>query len=144
MKPHLARVLPTLILLAVLQGVCPPYLAAQRAKSERQVAEITDPGNGFDDQFGYSVGLSGNVLAVGAPEFFSSGAAYVYTNSGGKWEQAAELSPPSGFGLFGMSVAVSPDVIAVGSQTTQLYFGAVFVFVNPTAVGGARSRRRQN
>jgi hypothetical protein len=97
----------------------------------RQVAEFTDPENGADDQFGYSVGLSGNVLAVGTPESFASGVTYVYTNSGGRWEQAAELLPPTGFGLFGVSVAVSPDVIAVGSQTTQPYFGAVLVFVKP-------------
>ena len=91
---------------------------------------------GANDQFGYSVALSGdgNTLAVGAPgedssttginsgpdELASSaGAGYVFTRSAGTWSQQAyaKASNTGATDQFGTSVALSSDgnTLAVGT-----------------------------
>ena len=87
------------------------------------------------DWFGYSVAVSGDTVVVGAPQEGSSslgvnstpnelagksGAAYVFTTSGGVWTQQAYLKPAA-VGTsqtddrFGWSVAISGDTIVVGA-----------------------------
>lgn len=89
---------------------------------------------GTEDQFGYSVAFSGDTLAVGAPREASavvgtgdgdqldnslpqSGAVYVFTRTNGAWRQVAYLKASNtGAGdLFGWSVALSGDTLAVGA-----------------------------
>ena len=107
-----------------------------------------------DDQFGYSVALSGDTLAVGAIGEENStsdlpgnnnapnaGAAYVFIRTNGVWTQQAYLKASNidTDDLFGYSVALS-DTIAVGAigeenSTSDLpgnnnapNAGAVYVF----------------
>jgi hypothetical protein len=88
-----------------------------------------------NDQFGYSVGVSGDTVVVGAVGERSSttgvnstpndsinaaGAAYVFVRSGSLWTQQAYLKPATvgttqGNDQFGWSVAVSGDTVVVGS-----------------------------
>lgn len=89
---------------------------------------------GIEDQFGYSVAFSGDTLAVGAPREASavvgtgdgdqsdnslpqSGAVYIFTRTNGAWRQVAYLKASNtGAGdLFGWSVALSGDTLAVGA-----------------------------
>jgi hypothetical protein len=111
---------------------------------QTQAAELTEqapPNNG--DEFGWSVGISGNTIVVGAPMYgpVELGAAFVFTGPwSGKQTQTATLtannaSPKVG-NLFGWSVAVSGKTVVarapdhtVRSSTTQ---GAAYVFVMPT------------
>ncbi|HMS82321.1 MAG TPA: cadherin-like beta sandwich domain-containing protein [Nitrospira sp.] len=92
-------------------------------------ASNTDSG----DRFGRSVALSGDTLAVGAREgsgatgingdqsnnsfFTRSGAVYLYTRSGSTWTQQAyvKASNTGSDDLFGYSVALSGDTLAVGA-----------------------------
>ncbi|MGB7201936.1 MAG: FG-GAP-like repeat-containing protein [Pyrinomonadaceae bacterium] len=87
------------------------------------------------DSFGWSVAVSGDTVAIGAPTEDSSttginstadelasnsGAAYVFTRNGGVWTQQAYLKPAAvdttqAFDEFGISVAVSGDTVAVGA-----------------------------
>jgi hypothetical protein len=87
------------------------------------------------DWFGYSVAVSGDTVVVGAPQEGSaslginstpnesagkSGAAYVFTVSGGVWTQQAYLKPAAVGSTqtddrFGWSVAVSGDTVVVGA-----------------------------
>ena len=87
------------------------------------------------DQFGISVGISGDTIVVGAWNEDSgtlginstadeasadSGAAYVFTRSGTTWSQQAYLKPGTvgdtqEFDQFGTSVAISGDTIVVGA-----------------------------
>jgi hypothetical protein len=101
----------------------------------RRVAEIADPNNGFDDQFGYSVALSGNILVVGEPqEAGPTGLAFVFLNSGGTWAEAANLTSGSSETImFGTSVAIGEGVIAVATpaQGNNNANGEVCVFVKP-------------
>jgi len=73
-------------------------------------------------QFGFSVSLSGNSLAVGAsiqpgatPQ---SGAAYVFTGEDGMWRQKAKLMASDGldFDNFGCAVSVSGQSVFVGAD----------------------------
>lgn len=84
----------------------------------------------FNDSFGTSVALSGNIAVVGAPYEDTDtagvingvsddiGAAYVFTRTGGTWaEQAILKAPNAGIGdYFGESVAVSGNRVLVGAQ----------------------------
>lgn len=97
-------------------------------------AYIKASNTGAEDQFGYTVALSGDTLVVGAPKESSavvgtgdgdqldnslpqSGAVYVFTRFNGGWRQAAYLKASNtGAGeLFGWSVALSGDTLAVGA-----------------------------
>lgn len=111
-----------------------------------QVAELTEqapPTNG--DEFGWSVGISGATIVVGAPLYapggHQHGAAFVFPGPwSGNQTQTANLTAsdpnPSGGDQLGLSVAVSGNTIVagadnheVGSSPTQ---GAAYVFVMPT------------
>ncbi len=87
------------------------------------------------DQFGWSVGIDGDTIVVGAYDEASStlgvnsspdelapgaGAAYVFTRTGGVWTQQAYLKPGAvgttqANDHFGNSVGVSGDTIVVGA-----------------------------
>jgi hypothetical protein len=84
---------------------------------------------GMDDSFGRALDLDGSLLVVGAPGEASAnndqqdnskplaGAVYVFRRSGTSWAQEAYLkSPaPAGEDLFGSSVSVRRDTIAIGA-----------------------------
>jgi FG-GAP repeat len=125
------------MMVAVASSLCTldGLARAQTSSFVTQVAEITDPENSFDDQFGYSVAMSGNTLVVGAPQFAGgTGLAYVFLNSRGTWREAARLTSGSNQTiLLGISVAVGGDVIAVGTpdMANENSNGEVCVFVKP-------------
>jgi hypothetical protein len=75
-----------------------------------------------DDIFGFDVSLSGDYAVIGAygHDHFgnNAGAAYVFNrDSNGNWTEQVELSAsdPDTFDLFGWSVSINGDLIAVGS-----------------------------
>ena len=90
-----------------------------------------------DGDFGSSIAVSGNTLAVGSPGDASSatgingnedgtsapgaGAVHVFIRSGGKWSQQAYLkaSNTRTNTLFGSAVALSGDTLVVGSGGEQ-------------------------
>jgi len=100
------------------------------------------------DEFGYAVAISGDTLVVGAIWEASdttgvnstpneaapkSGAAYVFTRSGGAWAQQAYLKPGAvgttqADDHFGVSVAISADTIVIGAY----YEGSSSLGVNST------------
>jgi len=88
-------------------------------------------------EFGSAVALDGEVLAVGAPNdprpADHAGAAYVFRRSGSSWLQQARLAPPdaAAFDEFGSAVAISGDVLVVGSpfdDDAGRDSGSVYVF----------------
>jgi len=91
-----------------------------------------------DDQFGYSVSISGNVAVVSAPfddDLASdSGSAYIYRFNGTDWVEEQKLVVSDGVAAdrFGRSVSVFDDVIMVGasgvSGANGRNYGAVYVF----------------
>lgn len=79
-----------------------------------------------DEGFGYSVGVSGNSVIVGADQFYApasppssiAGAAFVFTRTGTDWSQQARLSAPDPGNLhhFGYSVAIHGDRTVVAEK----------------------------
>lgn len=92
------------------------------------------------DQFGLRVALSADTLAVGAPYKWVStggnaaGAVYVYQRQGDAWTQQARLTARDGapFDLFGSSLALQGDTLAVGARSADIpsgrNAGAVYVY----------------
>ena len=92
-------------------------------------AYIKASNTGGSDEFGYSVALSGDTLAVGAyledsssittpdENAIDSGAVYVFTRSGSTWSQQAYLKASNidAGDNFGISIALSGDTLAVGA-----------------------------
>lgn len=72
-------------------------------------------------QFGFSVAVDADTVVVGADREFTtsyeSGAAYVFTRSGGSWTQQAlvKASNPGIQDHFGTAVAIDGDTLVVGS-----------------------------
>jgi alpha-tubulin suppressor-like RCC1 family protein len=107
--------------------------------------KITPSTHQSGDQFGYSVGISGNQVIVGAlysdPGGMSnSGAAYIFANtSGNTWVEQAQIyaSDRSPNDQFGFSVALSGNIaIASTKQASLAGFdrsGAAYVFANTSA-----------
>ncbi|MGH9936027.1 MAG: hypothetical protein ACREAM_07265, partial [Blastocatellia bacterium] len=102
------------------------------------------------DYFGWSVALSGDRLVVGAPGHVTGkGAAYVFEPSSTQpntWGQSEKLSASDGQvrDKFGDSVALSGNtalVIAPGKVNNFLGRQAAYVFVAPSASGGAWSQQ---
>jgi hypothetical protein len=96
-----------------------------------------------NDNFGYSVAVSGDTAVIGAyaedTGGSTAGAAYVFTRSSGAWvEQAKLMASDAVYGdYFGYSVAVSGDTAVIGAQfedTGGSTAGAAYVF---TRTGGA-------
>ena len=101
------------------------------------------------DWFGYSVALSGGIAVVGAPREDNSrggadaGGAYVYARDGssGAWSQVQKLisSDASSIDWFGCSVAISGEVLVVGSYLDDNSLGAdagaAYVFARSASSG---------
>ena len=88
-----------------------------------------------DDRFGYSVAISGNVIAVGSLYDDScapgAGSIYVYRYDGSRWNQEQELkaSDCATQDFLGFSVAVDGDRIIAGALLYgRDYSGAAYVF----------------
>ena len=111
------------------------------ADSWGQVTKLTAADAQIDDEFGYSVAVSGDTAVVGAYLEDASGtfagAAYVFDRDEGSadsWGQVAKLtaSDAHAFDFFGTSVAVSGDTTVVGAESedpgARSNAGAAYVF----------------
>ena len=84
-----------------------------------ELAKLTASDGAADDQFGLSVGLSGNTAIVGAhmddDNGVNSGSAYLFDVTSGS--QLAKLTPSDGatYDTFGISVALSGNLAIVGA-----------------------------
>jgi hypothetical protein len=92
------------------------------------------PGNypGDGPRFGTSVALSGDRLAVGAPDARQQGRVLVFTRTAGTWSLAVELaqSDPSPYAAFGAAVALHGTRLLVGAPAADsgTRTGAVYAF----------------
>jgi FG-GAP repeat len=107
-------------------------------------ASALSTANSGEDLFGWSVGISGNAIVVGAPYYAGAsrqaqGAAYVFTGPwSGTQTETAELlaSDPTSNDLLGTSVAVSGNTVVAGAYNHQVGAnggqGAAYMFVMPS------------
>jgi hypothetical protein len=121
------------------------YVFLRSGSTWAQQAYIKPSNTGSGDFFGWSVALDDDTLAVGAhwessnatgvegeqnnDDAKESGAVYVFLRSGSTWTQQAYIkaSNTEGGDLFGFSVALDGDTLAVG---------AAYEDSNATGVGG--------
>ena len=92
--------------------------------------KLTASDGAANNQFGYSVAVSGNTIVAGAPSPGGGGLAYVFVRTGVLWAQQQKLtaSDHSAWDRFGFSVAVSDDTIIVGAYGNSAK-GSAYVFV---------------
>jgi hypothetical protein len=111
------------------------YVFIRTGETWSQQAYLKASNTGAGDNFGTSVSLRGDMLAVGAPSESScatgvngnqadngcmnAGAVYVFTRQGNTWSQQAYIKAsthdPIYFDLFGQAVALSGNTLAVGA-----------------------------
>jgi hypothetical protein len=121
------------------------YVFTLGATGWTQRAELTVTGKWTRlPEFGSSVSLSGNTLAVSDPDEAVSGstylgAVYIYTQGAAGWTQTDELTDPDGPQGFGRSISLNGSTLAVGgyvpttggSETDIL--GTICVFTQSAA-----------
>lgn len=91
------------------------------------------------DDFGYSLSIEGDTLAVGARGTTSDvGSAFLFSRSGTVWTETAELSAGSAGDRFGTSIAVSGNTLSVGATRASGDTGAAYIF---TRSGGSWSQQ---
>jgi hypothetical protein len=125
------------------------YVFVRSGTTWSQQAYLKASNIDVNDDFGISVALSGDTLAVGASGESSAargingnqndnslnvaGAVYVFQRTGQTWAQRAYLKAanPQAQGSFGISLSLSNDTLAVGTNESDgaLFSGAVYVFV---------------
>lgn len=98
------------------------YVFTKKAAVWTQQTKLVPPPNG-GDEFGLSVGISGDTAIVGTPGFDfgqhrDQGAAYLYTRTDDVWSNGQRLLAAEGNtqDAFGISVAVSGGTAVVGAH----------------------------
>jgi hypothetical protein len=94
------------------------YVFARSGTAWTQQQEFTGSDSTANDCFGCSVSVSGAIAIAGAPQRLGvTGAAYVFANSGGVWQQQQEFLGQASGDAFGFSVAL-------GANATTAVIGA--------------------
>ena len=97
------------------------YVFTRSGSTWTEQAKLLASDTEAGDQFGGSVAMNGDTVAVGATSNddagSSSGSAYVFTRSGTTWTEQAKLtaSDAAASDLFGGSVAMNGDTLLVGA-----------------------------
>lgn len=82
---------------------------------------INSPTPQADSNFGFSTALSGNWLAIGAPnqdtDFQNGGSVFLFQKSGDQWQHRQTIDAPAGGenDQFGYSIAITNEFLAIGS-----------------------------
>jgi hypothetical protein len=111
-----------------------------------ETARLTSPDGGAIDDFGYSVAIRGNTIAVGAPQASGQvgwqGKAYIFEKPKGSWKSTsnarAVLTASNAQFDNGLGVSVSLGgnaqsgyTLVAGAAGVNSVTGAVYVFVEP-------------
>jgi hypothetical protein len=116
------------------------YVFTRTGEAWSEQAKLTSADGSANDQFGYSVGVSGDTAAVGVLNddigaAVDQGSARVFTRTGSTWTQQAKLvaadgAPGDGMGF---SVSISGDTVATGAYFDDIGSnpkqGSAYVFV---------------
>lgn len=121
------------------------YVFTRSGSVWTQRLRLTASGGAASDRFGYAVAISGDTIVVGADQTkigmnVAQGIAYVFERRGNDWIQRQKLIADDGTAndLFGSSVAISGETIAIGAVNDNFggptKNGSVYVFARS---GGA-------
>jgi len=126
----------------VRQGSVNVYLRSGDTWAFQQKLVASD--GAATDQFGYSVALNGNTIAVGRQNTTTGqnradGRVYIFARSGSLWSetQVLQSSDLAQGDLFGNSLSFDGDTLAVGAlqknNVSNFFQGAVYIFTRPAA-----------
>lgn len=108
------------------------YVFVRNGGTWTEQQKLTASDGAANDQFGYSVGINGETVIIGAPYVTvggnaNQGAAYVFVRSGTSWPQHAKLTASDGGvnSWFGSSAAASGNTVLVGAHPNR----AAYTFV---------------
>jgi hypothetical protein len=114
------------------------YVFTRTGTTWSEQAKLTASDGARLDQFGYSVGVSGDTVVVGASpwedeanvEGQRQGSAYVFARTGNTWVEQAKLTPSAGFAgdKFGVRVALDGDTAVVGAGSDNAAQGSAYVY----------------
>ncbi len=125
------------------------YVFDKSGSTWSQTQKLVASDRGAGDEFGYSVGISGTTIVVGAfwedqdasggNTLTNAGSAYVFDKSGSTWSQTQKLvaSDRGALDQFGIFVSISGNTLVVGANydaqdasggSTLNYAGSAYVF----------------
>lgn len=125
------------------------WIQSQKICASDRSADINYPagysGEDLGDQFGWSIGISGDYLIVGAlhhdygpvppgAPLWSSGAAYIFERTAGVWNQVQKIQnfDRESWDRFGCAVAIDTNVLIVGAYSEdELEDGVSGSLTNP-------------
>ncbi len=134
---------------AIHQGAA--YVFTRNGATWSQTSRLVAGDGAYSDQFGQSVSISANLIAVGAPgdtiANIGQGSGYVFEfrkNTG--WGQVAKLIATDGFAYenLGYSISISGRTVLAGAPgvlNTAIGQGAAYVFVGGTGNSWSQSAR---
>jgi hypothetical protein len=111
--------------------------AAQAALDSVPAQKLLADDGGPADRFGSALAVSGDTAVIAADcDDSATGAAYVFTRTGGVWTQQRKLTANDGaaYNYFGSSVAVSGDTALIGATREDIYRGSAYVFIRTGGV----------
>lgn len=117
------------------------YLFEHNGATWTEIAALEAPGTS-NDNFGASIALEGDLLAVGAPYYSPSpGAVFTYMRSGGTWALEMKLVAENGLGSedFGSQVSLSGNTLIV-RDTPSGSWGAAYIFARNGGVWSQQAR----
>lgn len=110
-----------------------PAGGSPRIWTQRSI--LTAPQRGAGDQFGFSVGVSGNTALVGARfddvgSNADQGSAYIFSGSGNTWSFQRQLIANDGIANdeFGNAVSINGDRLVVGAPQNSSRNGKAYLF----------------
>ena len=112
------------------------YVFVSSGSTWSQQAELVASDATESYQFAFSVAVSGDTVAAGAPiQFNGTGRGYFFARAAANWAQQAEIgaSDAASPDDFGWAVAVSGNTAVVGALFKNGFAGAAYVFVNSGA-----------
>lgn len=125
------------------------YVFTKSAGSWSQTQQLFASDGVPNDHFGEAVALYGTTVLVSSPQatvngHYAHGAVYVYTDSGGTWDQTQKLTPnDDSRGFFGLSIATGDAEAFIGAPYAAPYGntneGVVYRFSEYRGVWSQRS-----
>ncbi|HEX2621645.1 MAG TPA: FG-GAP repeat protein, partial [Phototrophicaceae bacterium] len=112
------------------------YVFIYNGSSWVEQQKLTASDGTSSDQFGTSLSISGDTIAVGAfAKSTHKGAAYIFTRSGTTWSEQQKLtaSDAANNDFFGLGIAVSGDTALIGAKY-RTGGGAVYIFTRSGSV----------
>lgn len=114
------------------------YVFTNSGGTWNQTQKLVSDDGGTGDSFAQSIGLSGTTAVIASPVSnvngnFAAGAAYVFNESGGVWDQSQKLTIAGGavFDLFATTVVLQGTTALISDQSAvdgNAQQGAVYVF----------------